>query len=264
LNILDMKNHLIITEGAKVKFLRFVIFLFLFESMFGLFAQTPSPKNKILIDIAHKQRFFNDPERMTGMAVDQVKRMVYVTNCLNETASSVDGELSYISGIIEPSLLASCKLLFIHTPASMYTVDEVKAIIKYVRNGGSLFLVMDEDYWSTLKQTNVNDIIRPFGIQYGQHSPDTLVGGYTDVGVITSKKLKIAYATGRIVMGGTPFCFSNQTREYPFGTYKVLKNGGKIIVMGDGMTSLYMTNWKDVTGFQCMEFMHDTFYWLLR
>jgi len=42
-----------------------------------------------------------------------------------------------------------------------------------------------------------------------------------------------------------------------------LKKGGKIIVMGDGMVSLYMTGWKGVNDYQCSEFMHDAFKWLL-
>ena len=48
-----------------------------------------------------------------------------------------------------------------------------------------------------------------------------------------------------------------------YKTYKKLKNGGKIIVMGDGMVSLYMTSWDNVNDYQCSEFMHDVFKWLL-
>jgi hypothetical protein len=32
----------------------------------------------------------------------------------------------------------------------------------------------------------------------------------------------------------------------PFGLFKEVENGGKIIVMGDGMVSLYMTSWEGV------------------
>ena len=44
--------------------------------------------------------------------------------------------------------------------------------------------------WSTLEQTNVNDFIRPFGIQFGGESPDPLAGGHTKAGPITDKSLK--------------------------------------------------------------------------
>ena len=43
------------------------------------------------------------------------------------------------------------------------TPGEVGAISKHIASGGSLFLVMDQNMWSTLEQTNVNDLIRPFG-----------------------------------------------------------------------------------------------------
>jgi hypothetical protein len=45
---------------------------------------------------------------------------------------------------------------------------------------------------------------------------------------------------------------------------KDLEHGGKIIVMGDGMVSLYMTSWEGVQDYQCQEFMQDVFRWLLK
>ena len=30
--------------------------------------------------------------------------------------------------------------------------------------------------WSTLEKTNVNDLIRPFGVEFGGESPDSLAG----------------------------------------------------------------------------------------
>jgi hypothetical protein len=43
-----------------------------------------------------------------------------------------------------------------------------------------------------------------------------------------------------------------------------VKNGGRIIVMGDGMVSLYMTGWEGVQDYQCQEFMQAAFRWLLK
>ena len=221
-----------------------------------------SPKKKIYMDIAHGERFWNDPGDMKGQNENFINRVKYMTDQFVKTASSVNGELLYLKNEIKPESLSRCDLLFIHIPSSKYTPGEIKAIDEYLNHGGSLFLVMDEDYWSTLQDANVNDIIKPFGIQFGEQSSDTTLGGVTKVGFITEKSLKINYYGGRIINGGTPFCF-NKNGQYPFGVYKSLKNGGKIIVMGDGMTSLYMTTWKGVKGFQCAEFMHDVFKWLL-
>lgn len=236
--------------------------LVLFSSASTLFPQTSS-KKKIYMDLAHGQKFWNDPAGMLSEAGNNLGRVKHMTDQFVKTASSVNAELFYLKSEIRTEDLSNCDLLYIHIPSSKYTPGEIKAITQYLNNGGSLFLVMDEDYWSSLENANVNDIIKPFEIQFGKESPDSAVGGHTKAGLITEKSLKITYQTGRIIRGGTPFCFTNQSEEYPFGVFKKLKDGGKIIVMGDGMTSLYMTSWKDVNDYQCAEFMRDVFAWLL-
>jgi hypothetical protein len=236
-----------------------ILFLFLSGPVFS---QNTS-KKKIYMDIAHGQKFWNDPTDMKGQDQNWINRVKYMTDQILKTASSVNSELFYLKDEIEPDNLSDCDLLFIHIPSLKYSPEEVKTIQEYLQNGGSLFLVMDEDYWSTLKDANVNDILKPFDIQFGKQSPDTTLGGRTKAGLITKNSLKISYYYGRIIEGGTPFCFNSLNENYPFGVYKNLKNGGKIIVMGDGMTSLYMTSWKGVKDFQCSEFMNDTFKWSL-
>ena len=236
-------------------------FLFLLFCASVLFPQS-SYKKRIYMDLAHGQKFWNDPTTMDQTG--NVERVKYMTDQFLKTASSVNAKLLYLKDEIKPENLSDCDMLFIHIPSSKYTQNEVKAITQYLNNGGSLFLVMDEDYWSTLENTNVNDIIKPFDIQFGNQSPDTALGGITKAGLITEKALKITYLGGRIIKGGNAFCFSSAKEKYPFGVYKNLKNGGKIIVMGDGMTSLYMTSWQGVTGFQCSEFMYEVFKWLLK
>lgn len=228
-----------------------------------ILAQTSSFKKSILLDVAHNPKFYNDPAEMKDHDPNQVERVNYMTRELIKNASSQNAELKYLKDEIKKEHLENCDLLFIHIPSSKYSKDEVKVITQYLENGGSIFLVMDVDYWSTLEQTNVNDIISQFGIQFGADSPDELTGGYTKAGLFTDKALKINYHGGRIIKGGTPFCFKNETDKNPFGTFKQLKNEGKIVVMGDGMTSLYMTSWEGVDGYQCSEFMNEVFKWLL-
>jgi hypothetical protein len=262
-----MKNYLTMAKNRKnVMKLQYFTFTLILLIVFAgrLLAQTSSPKCRILMDIAHNQRFWNDPAKMKGKDNNQIKRVNYLTDQIMKNATSLNAEIGYLKEEIKPDNLVKCDLLFIHIPSAKYSPGEIKAITQYLQNGGSLFLAMDVDYWSTLEQTAVNDIIEPFGIQYGGQSPDTLSGGYTKAGIITDKSLKITFAEGRIVKGGTPFCFSTQTEEYPFGTFRELQNGGKMIIMGDGMVSLYMTSWKGVSDYQCGEFMYDVLKWLLK
>jgi hypothetical protein len=227
-----------------------------------LFPQTSS-KKKIYMDIAHGQKFWNDPANMVSGAGNDLGRVQYMTDQLLKTASSVGAELFYLKDEIKPENLSDCNLLFIHIPSKKYSAGEVEAIIQYLKNGGSLFLAMEVDYWSTLQDANVNDIVKPFDIRFGDQTPDSLSGGYTKADLITTKPLKISYHAGRSVKGGTPFCFNIQSEEHPFGVFKSLDSGGKLIVMGDGMVSLYMTSWQGVSDYQCADFMHDIFKWLL-
>jgi hypothetical protein len=244
-----------------------VLFTFLFSLCAGICAnaQTPTPaKYRICMDIAHQQKFWHDPADMAGMDAKFIERVKYMTGEFVKTATSVDARLSYLKTDITAKGLEGCDLLFIHIPSAKYTPGEASAISKYLASGGSLFLVMDQDMWSTLEQVNANDLIRPFGIQFGGESPDSLAGGHTKAGLITDKGLKISYHGARTVTGGTPFCFNDRSDAYPFGTFKQVENGGKIIVMGDGMVSLYMTSWEGVQDYQCQEFMQDVFRWLLK
>jgi hypothetical protein len=225
-------------------------------------AQTaPAAKNRICIDVAHQQRFWGDPADVDEKRVARVK---YMTGEMLETAAAVDASISYLKKEMNPKDLEGCDLLFVHIPSATYTPGEVGAITKYITGGGSLFLVMDQNMWSTLDQTNVNDLIRPFGIQFGGESPDSQAGGHSNAGPITDTRLKISYHGARTVTGGTAFCFNDRSDANPFGTFKEVENGGKIIVMGDGMVSLYMTSWEGVQDYQCQEFMQAAFRWLLK
>lgn len=167
----------------------------LFSLVFSLWtavcahAQTPAPpKHRICIDVAHQQRFWADPADVDEKRAARVK---YMTGEMLKTAAALEASLSYLKKDITPDGLKGCDLLFIHIPSAKYTPGEVSAISKSIASGGSLFLVMDQDMWSTLEQTNVNDLIRPFGIQFGSEGPDA-AGGHTNAGPITDKRLKIS------------------------------------------------------------------------
>jgi hypothetical protein len=66
------------------------------------------------------------------------------------------------------------------------------------------------------------------------------------------------------VEGGTPFAYSNAPDESPFGVFVETNGGGKVVAMGEGMVSRYMTSWQGVNDYQCAEFMNDVIGWLLK
>jgi hypothetical protein len=230
-----------------------------------LWAQGAASKKRILVDIAHSQRFYNDPALMDKRDTAMVERIKYMTGALAKNAAALQAEMQFHKEKITADALAKCDLLFIHMPASRFDESETAAIRNYLQKGGSLFIVMEVDYWATLAQANVNDLVSPFGIMYKENNPDNKSsGGYTKEGTVTGKRFSIPYHGARMVEGGTPFCYSNQTEVNPFGIYKEVGDGGRIIAMGDGMVSLYMTSWEGVTNYQCSEFMHDALAWLLK
>jgi hypothetical protein len=261
---LQNKQSTAMKKGLKITGMALLLPLFLFMATI-LWAQGAESKKRILVDIAHGQRFYNDPALMDKKDTAMVERIKYMTGALAKNAAALNAEMQFQKGKITTDALAKCDLLFIHMPSSQFDESETAAIRSYLQKGGSLFIVMEVDYWATLAQANVNDIVSPFGIVYKENNPDDKSsGGYTKESSIISKRFSIPYHGARMVEGGTPFCFSNQTEANPFGIYKEVGDGGKIIAMGDGMVSLYMTSWEGVTNYQCSEFMHDALAWLLK
>jgi hypothetical protein len=231
----------------------------------SLFSQSSAAKRQIIVDVAHGQRFYNDPATNTANGIASAERIKYMTGEITKNATALNASVRYQTSPFSAGDLAGCDLLFIHIPSAKYSEAEVSAIRRYLKKGGSLFVVMDEDGWSTLSQTNVNDLISPYGLVFKSDDPDDKTsGGYTKPGPVTDKKLSIPYHGARSIAGGTPFCFSKPGADHPFGMYKEIRNGGRIIAMGDGMVSLYMTQWQDVSNYQCAEFMQDAFAWLLK
>ena len=238
-----------------------LVSLMLFQANY-LLAQPA--KQRILVDIAHGQKFWNDPADMTGKAPALIERINYMTAELTKNATALNAQVGYQKTKITPAALTGCDLLFIHIPSARYEPGEIKAIQQYLQQGGALFVVMEQDYWATLAQVNVNEMLQPFGIVFKEDSPLTQSGGYSQVGPVTKQRFSIPYHGARIVEGGTPFCFSTHSEAYPFGVYQPVKQGGKIIAMGDGMVSLYMTSWEGVNNYQCAPFMQEAFAWLLK
>ena len=186
-----------------------------------------------------------------------------MTGELTKNATSHNASIGYIKAPVTTDALSKADLLFIHTPSTKYTADECAAIRQFVEKGGSLFLVMEVDYWATLEQANANDIVKPFNITFGSDNPDESSGGHSASGQITKQKYSIPSHGARLVDGGTPFAYSNADTSKPIGVYAEVKGGGKVVAMGEGMASLYMNSWQGVTDYQCGAFMSDVVGWLL-
>lgn len=226
---------------------------------------TISAQNKkVLVDVAHGQKFYSDPADGISTQLVPTERLKYMTGELARNAAAHHAQLTYLKTPFTSGALSNCDMVFIHVPAAKYSPDECKAIRQYIENGGSLFITIEEDYWATLAQVNANDIVKSFGITFASDNPDHSSGGHSSPGKVTAKKYSIPFHGARVVQGGTPFAYSDQSDSNPFGVFAETKGGGKIVAMGEGMVSLYMTEWQDVSGYQCSEFMGEVIGWLLK
>jgi hypothetical protein len=236
-----------------------LIVLFLIFPCTAVLAQ-----KKILIDVGHGQKFYSDPADKISTQLVPTDRLMYMTGEIEKNGKASGASVAYLKSPITAASLASSDVLFIHTPGSKYTADECAAIKQYVEKGGALFVVMEEDYWATIEQVNVNDIVKPFGITFKSDNPDKTVGGHSTQNKVTKTKYSIPSHGSRLVEGGTPFAFTNAAEETPIGVYVETKGGGKVVAMGEGMVSLYMTEWQGVKDYQCSPFMEEVFGWLVK
>ena len=240
-----------------------MIFIALFQSDIG-HSQSSLKTKKILVDVSHGQRFWHDPNDMPGKPADLIARAKYMAGELTKNATALNATISYQKGKFTAASLKDVDLLFLQGATSLFDETETAAIREFVKNGGALFVTMDEDYWGTLEQININDIVKPFGIEYKLNHPAQTSGGHSKPGVITKERWSIPVHGARIVEGGSPFAYINSDESKPFGVYKEVPNGGRIVAMSDGMVSLYMTEWENVKDYQCSQFMQDVFAWLLK
>ena len=163
---------------------------------------------------------------------------------LADVARKLGLELQTSAAPITSSVLEGARILFLRAPSGEFTPAEAEAIVAFVKGGGSLLLVLDEERRQSLEKTRVNNLISPFGMRL---TPDTEYlhnnGGVAKAGEINKADREVPFSGGRAVEGGTAFAFQLDKEgkpSQPFGAYKRLDNGGRIVVLGEGMASLFL------------------------
>jgi hypothetical protein len=163
---------------------------------------------------------------------------------LHAIAKKLGLEVQLSAGPITPAVLDGARILYLRAPSQEFTATEADAIVKFVNGGGSLLLVLDEERRQSLEKTGVNNLISPFGLKL---TPDTAylhnTGAVAKAGEINKADREVPFSGGRAVEGGTAFAFQldkDGKPSQPFGAYKRLDNGGRIVVLGEGMASLFL------------------------
>ncbi|MFY9610612.1 MAG: hypothetical protein WAU45_18630 [Blastocatellia bacterium] len=145
---------------------------------------------------------------------------------------------------INAEVLKGVRILYLRAPSKEFAAAETEAIVAFVKGGGSLLLVLDEERRQSLEKTGVNNLITPFGIRL---TPDTEYlhncGGIAKAGEINKADRELPFSGGRAVEGGTAFAFQldrDGKPAQPFAVYKRLDNAARIVVLGEGMASLFL------------------------
>lgn len=180
---------------------------------------------------------------------------------------------------ISADALAGSRLLYLRAPSKAFTDTEKQAITNFVRGGGALLLVLDEEKRQSLAVTGVNDLISPFGMRL---TPDTPYvpnpGAIALAGEINQANREVPYDGGRAVEGGTTFAFQLDAQGQPgqpYAAWRKIEGGGKIVVMAEGMASLFMGSASGrrlvpvkandgYFGKDSAIFMEEVFSWLIR
>jgi hypothetical protein len=163
---------------------------------------------------------------------------------LDGIAKKLGLELHTSAVPITSQVLDGARILYLRAPSKEFTTAEAEAIVAFVKGGGSLLLVLDEERRQSLDKTGVNNLISPFGMKL---TPDTEYlhnnGAIAKAGEINKADREVPFSGGRAVEGGTPFAFQLDTEgkpSQPFGAYAQGGSGGRIVVLGEGMASLFL------------------------
>ena len=189
-------------------------------------------------------------------------------------------EVQSSTGPITAAALEGARILYLRAPSKEFTAEEAGAVVAFLKGGGSLLLVLDEERRQSLQTTGVNNLIAPFGMKLTldtEYLHNT--GAVAKAGEINKADREVPFSGGRAVEGGTPFAFQldrDGKPSHPFGAYTRLPSGGRIVVLGEGMASLFlgdpnavrlsgdMKNLTPYWGKDSTIFMEEVFAWLAR
>ena len=163
---------------------------------------------------------------------------------LDHVAKKLGLEIQSSAGPITAGVVKGARILYLRAPSMEFTASETAAIVAFVKGGGSLLLVLDEERRQSLEKTGVNNLISPFGMRL---TPDTEYlhnnGAVAKAGEINKGDRQVPFSGGRAVEGGTAFAYQLDKEGkawHPFGAYKTVDTGGRIVVLGEGMASLFL------------------------
>jgi len=212
--------------------------IILLISLLGLFFVEANAQDKVvLLDISleDKSAYLNvSPDIFTDYR-DVVENELGATFILNEDQAINSNMLKETDVLILLSTLNS------ETPKRTRSVTEVNAIVSFVEKGGSLVIFTDEDKRVDIESFGANEIVRPFGLEFGDELPYSgNVGAMSFIGEFIEGRYELPYSGSRELIGGIPISVMNGDGAHLHGAYKKLNNGGKLVAFGETMVGLFI------------------------
>jgi hypothetical protein len=180
-----------------------------------------------------------------------------------ELGEKLGYQIEAAQGSLTTEALRDAKLLYLRAPTRAYGEEEKKAIVAFVRNGGSLLVVFDEERRTALA-TGVNDILEPFGLAL---TADTEYlhnnGAVAKAGAVNRADRELPYSGGRAVTGGKAFAWQLDREgkaAQPFASY-VEVGDARVVVMAEAMASAFMGSAEGVRLSGVPRDPQNTVYW---
>ena len=121
------------------------------------------------------------------------------------------------------------------------SANEISSIISFVKNGGKLIFFTDEDRRLNIAAFGANEIVKPFGLEFGNDLPmGRNVGAISFVGEFIKGRYELPYSGSREIKGGIPLSVMNAEGGNVHGAYIHLDNGGKLAAFGETMVGLFI------------------------
>lgn len=121
------------------------------------------------------------------------------------------------------------------------TETEIKSIVSFVKNGGRLIFFTDEDQRVNIDAFGANQIVNPFGLEFGNDLPKmSNAGAISFIGEFIKDRYELPYSGSRELTGGIPLSVMNAEGAHLHGAYVKLENSGKLAAFGETMVGLFI------------------------
>lgn len=244
----------------------------LFTFIFALVAiHSNAQKKTVMVDISHEAD--TAYTKVNPYLFDEYKILVEgnigADLIINKDRELNNESLSNVDVLIIVSPLDRDRTL----SKSNLTPLERKSVVDYVKRGGKLILFVDEEHRVNMESFGANDVVKPFGMEYGldlEMIPD--IGATSLITDAVKHEYELSYSGSRSITGGIPISMRNGEDPQVHGAYVKLDNGGTIVAFGETMTGIFMGEKEAVlkTGVKIVwkgkddkAFMQELIEWLL-